>query len=61
MEIKTICSHSVGHVRHTSPFPPSGNEGYLCNRDVSNLLHYGLHEEYINVHIAGSIFGIVTQ
>lgn len=28
---------------------------------VSNLLHDGLHEENIDVHIAGSIIGIVTQ
>ncbi len=24
----------VSHTDVTSPFPPSGNEGYTCNRDV---------------------------
>ncbi len=28
-QVNPLCRHDI-----TSPFPPSGNEGYVCNRDV---------------------------
>ncbi len=31
-QVNPLCRHDI-----TSPFPPSGNEGYVRNRDVHNL------------------------
>ncbi len=31
----------VSHTDVTSPFPPSGNEGYTCNRDVLYIFNSG--------------------
>ncbi len=42
---KSICSHDI-----TSPFPPSANKGYICNRDVIDDTH-----EYIAHHHKGRI------
>ncbi len=45
-QVNPLCRHDI-----TSPFPPSGNEGYVRNRDVLSTLHWLSIKHHIDFKI----------
>ncbi len=49
-QVNPLCRHDI-----TSPFPPSGNEGYVRNRDVP------LHAVYLRSHLVTGLVKVAVQ
>ncbi len=48
-QVNPLCRHDI-----TSPFPPSGNEGYVRNRDVTFDMKQSLRFEILSILLGNS-------